>query len=112
LSLAFSSQVAQNFILKRQRLFPSVQGKSKEQVFDVTKSLAGIQYDPLPVVAQAPYVTLWNRVQGFKENWLDFLLYKKRSLIEFMLMRQALHIVPLNELPFYYQGVRSVFRSG
>jgi uncharacterized protein YcaQ len=107
-----SLQTARNFVLKKQKLLPSVQGKSKEDVLDVVKSLAGIQYDPLPVVMQAHYVTLWNRVQGFKEDWLDFLLYEKRSLIEFMLMRQALHIVPLDELPYYYQGVRSVFRSG
>ncbi|MEM2975340.1 MAG: winged helix DNA-binding domain-containing protein [Candidatus Bathyarchaeia archaeon] len=112
LSKAVSLQNAQNFVLRKQRLLPSLQGKCVDDVFDVVKNLAGVQYDPLPVVAQAHYVTLWNRVQGFRAEWLDSLLYEKRSLIEFMLMRQALHIVPIDELPYYYQGVRNVFRLG
>ncbi|MEM3011274.1 MAG: winged helix DNA-binding domain-containing protein [Candidatus Bathyarchaeia archaeon] len=112
MSKAVSLQNAQNFVLRKQRLLPSLQGKCVDDVFDVVKNLAGVQYDPLPVVAQAHYVTLWNRVQGFRAEWLDSLLYEKRSLIEFMLMRQALHIVPIDELPYYYQGVRNVFRLG
>ncbi|MEM2917535.1 MAG: winged helix DNA-binding domain-containing protein [Candidatus Bathyarchaeia archaeon] len=112
LSKAVSLQNARNFVLRKQRLLPSLQGKCVDDVFDVVKNLAGVQYDPLPVVAQAHYVTLWNRVQGFRAEWLDSLLYEKRSLIEFMLMRQALHIVPIDELPYYYQGVRNVFRLG
>jgi len=66
----------------------------------------------LPVIAQAHYITLWNRVQGFKEDWLDSLLYEDRKLIEFMLIRQTLNIVPTEELPYYYQGTRSVARTG
>jgi len=103
---------AQFLVLKKQRLIPSTQGKSKEDIVNIAKSLCGIQYDPLPVIAQAQYVTLWNRVQGFTGNWLDSLLYEERRLIEFMLMRQTLNIVPTEELPYYYQGTRSVARVG
>jgi len=103
---------AQFLVLKKQRLTPSTQGKSKEDIVNIVKSLCGIQYDPLPVTAQAHYITLWNRVQGFKEEWLDSLLYDERKLIEFMLMRQTLNIVPTEELPYYYQGTRSVVRAG
>jgi uncharacterized protein YcaQ len=109
-SISLSS--AQFLVLKKQRLAPSTRGRSKEDVIDVVKSLCGIQYDPLPVIAQAHYVTLWNRVQGFREEWLDSLLYDDRKLIEFMLMRQTLNIVPTEELPYYYQGTRSVARTG
>jgi len=103
---------ARFLVLKKQRLTPSTQGKSKEDVVNIVKSLCGIQYDPLPVIAQAHYITLWNRVQGFKEEWLDSLLCDERKLIEFMLMRQTLNIVPTEELPYYYQGTRSVVRAG
>lgn len=103
---------ARFLVLKKQRLTPSTQGKSKEDVVNIVKSLCGIQYDPLPVIAQAHYITLWNRVQGFKEEWLDSLLYDERKLIEFMLMRQTLNIVPTEELPYYYQGTRSVVKAG
>lgn len=104
--------VAQFLVLKKERLIPSTQGKSKEDVVNVVKSLCGIQYDPLPVIAQAQYITLWNRVQGFTGNWLDSLLYEERKLIEFMLMRQTLNIIPTEELPYYYQGTRSVASAG
>jgi uncharacterized protein YcaQ len=103
---------ARNLVLRKQRLAPSTKGKSKEDVVDVVKSLCGIQYDPLPVIAQAHYVALWNRVRGFTEDWLDSLLYEERRLIEFMLMCQTLNIVPTEELPYYYQGTRSVIRAG
>jgi uncharacterized protein YcaQ len=103
---------AQFLVLEKQRLVPSTQAESKEGVVDIVKGLCGIQYDPLPVIAQAHYITLWNRVQGFREDWLDSLLYEERRLIEFMLMRQTLNIVPTEELPYYYQGTRSVIRAG
>ena len=103
---------AQNLVLRKQRLTPSTQGKSKEDVVNVVKDLGGIQYDPLPVIAQAHYITLWNRVKRFKEHWLDSLLYEKRKLIEFMLMRQTLNIIATEELPYYFQGTRSVARTG
>jgi uncharacterized protein YcaQ len=109
---SISLSTARNLVLRKQRLAPSTQGKSKEDMVDVVKSLCGIQYDPLPVIAQAHYVTLWNRVRGFTEDWLDSLLYEERRLIEFMLMRQTLNIVPTEELPYYYQGTRGVIRAG
>lgn len=89
-----------------------MQGNSKEDIINIIQSLCGVQYDPLPVIAQAHYITLWNRIQGFRENWLDSLLYEKRRLIEFMLMRQTLNIVSIEELPYYFQGTRSVARAG
>jgi len=109
---SISLSAAQYLVLKKQRLIPSTQGRSKEDVVRVVKSLCGMQYDPLPVIAQAHYVTLWNRIKGFRENWLDSLIYGERKLIEFMLMRQTLNIVATEELPYYYQGTRSVARAG
>jgi len=109
---SISLSTAQFLVLKKQRLIPSTRGKSKEDVINIVDSLCGIQYDPLPVIAQAHYITLWNRIQGFKEEWLDSLLYTERRLIEFMSMRRTLNIVPTEELPYYYQGTRSVIRSG
>ena len=103
---------AQNLVLKKQRLTLSTRGESKEDVVNVIKDLCGIQYDPLPVIAQAHYITLWNRIKGFKEDWLDSLLYKERRLIEFMLMRQTLNIVTTEGLPYYFQSTRSVARNG
>ena len=99
-------------VLKKQRLTLSTQVRSQEDIVNVVKDLCGIQYDPLPVIAQAHYITLWNRVKGFKDDWLDSLLYEERKLIEFMLMRQTLNLIATEELPLYFQGTRSVARNG
>jgi uncharacterized protein YcaQ len=103
---------ARNLVVRKQRLTPSTRGRSKDDIVRVVENLCGVQYDPLPVIAQAHYITLWNRVQGFKQDWLDSLLYEERWLIEFMLMRQTLNIIPTEELPYYFQGTRSVARMG
>ncbi len=101
-----------HLVLRKQRLVPSTQGRSKEDVVKVIKQVCGVQYDPLPVIAQAHYVTLWNRVRDFKETWLDSLLYEEKRLIEFMLMRLTTNIVATEELPYYFQGTRRVARAG
>jgi uncharacterized protein YcaQ len=103
---------ARNLVVRKQKLTPSTRGRSKEDIVRVVENLCGVQYDPLPVIAQAHYITIWNRVQGFKQDWLDSLLYEERKLIEFMLMRQTLNIIPTEELPNYFQGTRSVARTG
>jgi uncharacterized protein YcaQ len=105
-------EVARRFTLSKQMLLQPVAGESIQEVADVVKRLGGVQYDPLPVVEKAHYLTLWNRVKNFRKQVLDDALYKERRMIEFVLMRQALHIVPVEELPYYYQAVQRVFRRG
>lgn len=105
-------EAARRFVLGKQMLLQPVKHSSTQEVVDVVKVLGGVQYDPLPVVEQAHYLTLWNRIRDFRQEVLDDALYKERKLIEFVLMRQALHIVPVDELPFYYQAVQCVFRRG
>lgn len=105
-------EVARRVILSKQMLLQPIAEHSTREVVDVVKRLGGVQYDPLPVVEQAHYLTLWNRTKDFRKKVLDDVLYKERKLTEFVLMRQALHIIPVDELPYYYQAVQSVFRRG
>jgi len=105
-------EVARRFIISKQMLLQSAARGSAQEVVDVVRKLGGVQYDPLPVVEKAHYLTLWNRVKNFKKEVLDGALYKERKMIELVLMRQALHIIPVDELPYYYQAVQSVFRRG
>lgn len=104
-------EMAKRLILKKQMLSQRTTNGSKQVVQAVGK-LCGVQYDPLPVVEQAHYLTLWNRIGNFKKDFLDEALYDKRELVEFVLMRQTLNIVPVEELPYYYQAVQCVFRRG
>jgi len=107
------SESVRRLVVHKQMLAPSMQGCSKGDVVNIVSKIGGIQYDPLPIVAQAHYLTLWNRVKGFHEDWLDSLLYEDRLLVETELMRQVMHIVPIHELPYYYQATRTArFQSG
>lgn len=104
-------EMAKRLILKKQLLSKPVANGSGQAVGTV-RALCGVQYDPLPVVEQAHYLTLWNRIRNFRKDLLDEALYGDRSLIEFVLMRQTLNIVPVEELSYYYQAVQCVFRKG
>ncbi len=105
-------RTARQLILDKQMLVQPISCSTIQEVVDVVKRLGGVQYDPLPVVEQAHYLTLWNRISEFKSKLLDKALYDEKRLIEFVLMRQALHIVPVEDLPYYYQAVQTVFRQG
>jgi uncharacterized protein YcaQ len=106
-----SLEAARRHILRKQLLAkPLVNGSSR--TVEAVRRLCGVQYDPLPIVEQAHYLTLWNRIENFDKDSLDRALYQERRLAEFVLMRQTLNIVPVEELPYYYQAVQSVFRRG
>jgi uncharacterized protein YcaQ len=106
-----SLETARQLILSKQLLAkPLMNGSS--QTIEAVRRLCGVQYDPLPIVEQAHYLTLWNRIENFKKDSLDEALYEERKLAEFVLMRQTLNIVPVEELPYYYQAVQSVLRRG
>jgi uncharacterized protein YcaQ len=108
---SISLETARRLILRKQLLAkPLMNGSS--QAIEAVRRLCGVQYDPLPVVEQAHYLTLWNRIKNFRKDSLDKALYEERKLAEFVLMRQTLNIVPVEELPYYYQAVQSVFRKG
>ena len=107
-----SLETAKRLILSKQMLSQPIAEESSWAVVETVKRLGGIQYDPLPIVEQAHYLTLWNRVKNFRKKLLDTALYKQRKLIESVLMRQALHIVPVEELPYYFQAIQRVFRRG
>ena len=44
---SISVNEARKLIAKKQRLTPSFRGKGKEEVVEVVRSIAGVQYDPL-----------------------------------------------------------------
>jgi hypothetical protein len=57
--------------------------------------------------ARSPYISLWNRLQGFSREQLDKALYNDRRLIKTWLMRGTVHMVPSDEFIAYQVALRS-----
>ncbi|AZR73740.1 hypothetical protein BBF96_10295 [Anoxybacter fermentans] len=89
----------------------SENSKLKDPV-EVVRALAGVQYDPNPVVSQNHYLVLWNRIPEFKEEDLDRAAYHERTLIEVYAMRRNKFFVPTDEFILYRKATRQIRRWG
>jgi len=59
--------------------------------------------------AQTPYISLWNRVEGFEHGMLDEALYKAKTLVKIWCMRGTLHVIPSSELPIYNKALKKMW---
>ncbi|MDG6946152.1 MAG: YcaQ family DNA glycosylase [Nitrososphaerota archaeon] len=54
---------------------------TKDDVIDVVRDLAFVQWDPVAVVAPSHIISLWNRVGAFSLSDLDSMLWNERTLL-------------------------------
>jgi len=86
----------------------------KHHLFRKAKSnqLLKVVGDVCGLHAQAsttPYLSLWSRVENFKNDLLDHELYRNRSLVKTWCMRGTLHVIPSQDLPIYNQALRRMW---
>lgn len=98
----YSKDVAKEFALRRLRLTPDTQGKSRGDVPSVVRSLGGLQDG-------GHKIELLNRFEIFKAEWFDH-WYENHTLIDGHVLRGALRIVNVDEYPYYFKATRSVAR--
>jgi hypothetical protein len=72
-----SLEGAKQLILRKQLLAKPLRNGSS-QTIEAVRRLCGLQYDPLPIVEQAHYLTLWNRIENFKDS-LEEALYEGKK---------------------------------
>lgn len=77
----------------------------KSEIVDVVGRICGL-HSQLPIT---PYYSFLNRVDGFKPDMLDHLLYKDRSLVKAWFMRGTLHVIPSKDLPVYHNALRRMW---
>ena len=51
-----------------------------------------------------PYLSLWARVPGFQRSALDEMLYDRHELVRALCMRTTLHLVPGDEVSFFFRA--------
>jgi len=60
-------------------------------------------------VPLTPYISSWNRVEGFEHRMLDKALYKHKTLVKTWCMRGTLHVIPSNDLPIYNKALKKMW---
>ncbi len=77
----------------------------KDQLTSVVEDVCGLHAQ----VPQTPYLSLWNRVEGFENALLDESLYEDKSLVKAWFMRGTLHLIPSKDLPVYNRALRKMW---
>lgn len=86
-----------HYLAVKQRLQPVT---PTTDVVQVTQEILAL-HATSPV---GPYLSLWARLPGFTPRMLEEALYEQRELVKVLCMRDTLHVIPSEELPFFFQA--------
>lgn len=91
------ASIVNSFLAHRQHLLPIARCTD---VVQVTRDIVALHAtDPV-----GPYLSLWARTADFRRQALEDVLYERRELAKVLCMRDTLHMVPSEEIPFFYQA--------
>jgi uncharacterized protein YcaQ len=95
-----SAAAARRFMVLRHGLAPP-RGLPPEpaSVMTVVDRLGSLQFDPLEVAGRNHDLVLLARIEGYRREWTDALLYRERALYE--TYNKGLSLVPTAEMPYY-----------
>jgi uncharacterized protein YcaQ len=95
-----SPAVARRFLVIRHLLAPPRSlPATEESVIAVVDRVGSLQFDPLEVAGRNHDLVLHARVDGYRRDWTDHLLYDRRLLFE--AYNKGLSILPTRELPWH-----------
>ena len=78
---------------------------SRKDLVKVVSDVCGLHAQ----AARSPYLALWSRVEGFKDQLLDNAVFEAKSLVKTWVMRGTLHIIPSTDLPVYNRSLRRMW---
>jgi uncharacterized protein YcaQ len=91
---------ARRFLVRRHLLAPPRSlPPEPASVMQVVDRLGSLQFDPLEVAGRNHDLALLARIDGYRREWTDALLYEQRRLFE--AYNKQLSILPTTELPWY-----------
>jgi hypothetical protein len=95
-----SAAAARRFMVLRHGLAPPRSlPPEAASVMAVMGRLGSLQFDPLAVAGRNHDLVLLARIDGYRREWTDGLLYHERALYE--TYNKGLSLVPSAELPYY-----------
>ena len=94
---------ARRFLVRRHLLAPPrALPPEPSSVKTVIERLGSLQFDPLDVTGRNHDLVLAARIDGYRREWTDDLLYGERWLYE--AYNKGLSLLPTSELPYYRIG--------
>jgi uncharacterized protein YcaQ len=95
-----SATAARRFMVLRHGLTPPrALPPEPASVMSVVGRLGSLQFDPLEVAGRNHDLVLLARIDGYRREWTDALLYRDRALYE--TYNKGLSLVPTAEMPYY-----------
>jgi len=95
-----SRDVARRFLVLRHDLAPPrALPAEPASVMTVIDRIGSLQFDPLDIAGRNHDLVLLARIDGYRREWTDALLYEERQLFE--AYNKMLSILPTSELPYY-----------
>jgi uncharacterized protein YcaQ len=98
-TINLTKQQARQFLLSYQELLPPYNKNGKQGVMDFLHRVRCIQFDPLNIVGRNAELVLQSRVDDFKSELLDTLLYEDRVLVDGFDKMMAIY--PVEDWPFF-----------
>lgn len=96
--IQINNQVHRRFVLGRQGLWPGRRWAGKPGTAQAIRQAEMIQLDPLNVVARSHDLALLGRVDGYRVELLEELLYDEHAFFDF---GESLFLHPIEELPYW-----------
>jgi len=98
--ISTTAQAVRRLAVTKQHLSGKVPKKaSKEDLVDLVRDVAYIQWDPVPIVAPSHIIAIWSRVGAFRVSDLDRMMWEERKL--FLLWIPHASIVVPDDFPIY-----------
>jgi uncharacterized protein YcaQ len=93
-----SPTVYRRYILGKQGLWPGRRWAGRAGTDSALRSVEAVQVDPVSIVAPSRDIALWGRVDGYRPQDLDELMYSERRFFDY---GGIVRIYPMEELPYW-----------
>lgn len=105
MSVTISPEQARRFLVRRQMFTAfNSQFAGAEGVIQALRHLEAVQIDPLCPFERNHHQVLYNRVHGYRPEWLGQMLYQKRQAFEYYC--NALCILPIEDYPYFRRAMK------
>ena len=100
MNVAISTEQAQRFLIRRQNFVAyGSPFAGREGVAHALQQMEAVQIDPLCPFERNHHQALYNRVHGYRPEWLDQLLYQDNRAFEYYC--NALCVLPMEDYPYF-----------
>ncbi|MGI5884294.1 MAG: winged helix-turn-helix domain-containing protein [Candidatus Spyradocola sp.] len=96
---------ARRFLLAQNGLLGGHRFRGKKGVLQYVQQAGCVQFDPVDVCGRSADLSLLSRVQGYRKEMLEDLLYRERSLVDYF--DKQLSILPTEDWPHFARMRRS-----